>query len=143
MALATYDPLRVSVTFGGEDLTGFGPDTIIKVSRNEDGWSMQVGAGGDVARTRNQNRSGSAEITLMATSPSNDDLTAIAKSDETAGNGIGPFQVKDLNSKTLCSAQNAWVKKFPDMERAKETGVCVWVLDLDRVNMNIGGAADA
>ena len=138
--MATYDPLRVVVTFGGITITGFGPDTFVKVSRDEDAFTKQVGAGGDVTRTRNQNRSGSVEITLQATSPSNDELTAIAKADEVGGIGIAPFQVKDLNSTTLCGAQNAWVKKMPDMERAKETGVAVWVLDCDKINMNIGGA---
>ena len=139
MATATYDPLRVVVTFGSITVTGYGPDTFVKVARNEATFTTQVGSGGDVTRTRNQNKTGTITLTLQATSPSNDQLTAVAKLDEDSGTGIGPAQVKDLNSNTLCSGQNAWIEKWPDVERAKESGVCEWVIAVDKLNMNVGG----
>lgn len=140
MGVKTYDPERVVLTFGSITVKGFGPDTFVKAARTEATFTTQVGCGGDVARTRNQNKTGTVEITLMATSQSNDQLTAVALLDEQNGSGIGAFQVKDLNSLTLCSGENAWIEKWPDMERAKETGVATWVLAIEKLNMAIGGA---
>lgn len=143
MAASTYDPELVVITFGSITATMFGPDTFCKVSRDEDTFTKQVGSDGKVVRSRNRNRSGTIEITLQALSPTNDLLSAMHKLDEESGTGVAPFQVKDLNTTTLCSAQNAWVKKPPDMERAKETGVCVWVLDADVINFFVGGEVQA
>lgn len=140
MAVKTYDPERVVVTFGSLTIKGFGPDTFVKATRLEDTFTTQTGCGGDVARSRNQNKTGEVELTLMATSDSNNALSAVAKLDEDSGTGIGPFMVKDLNSLTLCSGENAWVKKWPDMERAKESGVATWILSVEKLNMTIGGA---
>lgn len=135
----TYDPLRNVITCGSLTISGYGPDSFIKITRSSPIFTTQVGAGGDVARSRSQDKTATIEITIMQTSPSNDQLSALAKADEIDGSGIFPFQMKDLNSTTVCSAQSAWVESWPDMERAKETGVCVWKLAAAKMNTFIGG----
>lgn len=138
--LGTYDPSRVIIAVGSVIVTGFGPDGFIKVARNEDGVMLQMGAGGDGAITINQNKSGTIDLTLMQTSPSNLLLSAILRLMEGAGKGVVPFQVKDVLDKgTLCSAQSCWVKKWPDMERAKELGVVTWPLESNQIEFFIGG----
>lgn len=135
----TYDPERVVVSLGSLNITGFGPDTMIKVTPSGDLYTVQEGASGDVARSRNASSTAEIEITLMATSQSNDLLSTIANNDRYFGTGIAPLQIKDLNSNSLLSAKSAWIKKWPDWERAKETGVHTWVLTMTKVNWRVGG----
>ena len=140
MPFGTYDPEKVDVVFNGTPIDGFGAGTFIKVSRNEDGWTFQPSNSGGGARSRNPNRSGTIEFTLHTASPANGYLSAYAVADELSGSGVGEFYVTDRSSlATECSAQNAWIKKFPDWEKAKETGEVTWVLEADDINMAFGG----
>lgn len=135
----TYDPALVNVSFSGLPLTGFAPDSFLKVSRNEDGFALTVGAGGEAARSQSRNRSGEVTITLMATSQANDLLSAIANADELAGTGVGTLFIKELNGTTLVMAESAWVKKMPDMERGKEITEVEWVFTCADLSMFLGG----
>ena len=75
--LETYDPKKVAITFAPANSAAVpinsvvAPDTFISVSRDEDSFFKTVGADGTVARTRNANRSGTIEITLMQNSEVN------------------------------------------------------------------------
>ena len=40
---ASYDPKKVSVIINGKEITGFGTDSVISVTRNEDIVTTQVG----------------------------------------------------------------------------------------------------
>lgn len=143
MAIATYDPRKVSVSFNGQIIDGFGPDSFIKVSRDEDGWSYQPSNSGGGARSRNPNKAGSIEVTLLNKSAANAILSAFAQADELTGEGVGEFLVKDRSTEgALCSARNAWIKKIPDWERAKEVGVTTWVIGTDEVNVLHDGLLD-
>lgn len=135
----TYDPALVIPTFAGNLLTGFGPDTFIKVERNEDGFTLAVGAGGEAARAQSRNRSGTVTFTVLATSQTNDILSAIAAADELSGTGVAEFQLSEVNGTTLCHAANAWVKKLPSVERGKEVGTVEWVLECDSIEVFAGG----
>lgn len=139
MAFQTYDPQKVTVSVANITITGYATGSFVKVSRDEDAFVKTVGADGLVARTRNANRAGSIEVTLLQSSPSNDALSALALLDETSGTGVGAAQVKDVSGTSIASAQNAWVKKLPDMERGKELGEVTWVIDCDLLNVTVGG----
>ncbi len=140
--MKNYDPTKVTIVVAGNKIDGFAPDTFVSVKRDEDAYTKQVGAAGDVTRTRNANKGGTIEITLMQASPSNDVLSALAVLDELKGAGTGEAQVTDTTSSaTLAHAQNAWVKKFADLGRAKEAGTVEWVLDCDKIEMFVGGNA--
>lgn len=140
LTLGTYDPTEQDVVFNGIPIDGFAPGTFIKVSRNEDGWSFQPSNSGGGARSRNPNRSGRFEFTLLAASPSNGFLNAFAVADELSGQGVGEVYVRDRSSLACeCSAQNGWIVKFPDYERAKEMGEVTWVIECDDINMSHGG----
>lgn len=139
----TYDPGEHLCSFLGVPITAFGPDTFIEAARNEDGFSIQVGAGGEVARSRNRNRSGRVTFTLLATSPENDLLANLALVDEATGEGIGPLFIKDRLGTTLLHAQNAWIVKLPDVSRGKEAGTVAWMIDCDRLEMFVGGNVPA
>lgn len=135
----TYDPAKNLLSFLGNLIGGFGPDTYIAVSRNEQGFTFQAGAGGEGVRTQNRNRSGTVTVTLLASSSSNDILSAIAAADELAGTGVGALFLKELNGTTVVSAQNAWIQKRPDVQRAKEAGVVEWVFECEDLESFAGG----
>ncbi len=139
MPFATYDPAKVTLSMGGNNIVGFAPGTFVKCARNEDAYTLSVGADGLGARTRNANRSGTIEITLKADSPSNDLLSAQAALDELSGEGVGAALVKDGTGTTVASAENAWIKKLPDIERAKELGEVTWTFETDLLQLTVGG----
>lgn len=119
--------------------SGFGPDTFMKVTRNEEGFSLQMGVNGDGVRSKNNNQSGRVEFTVLQNSQANDILSALAAQDELAGTAIGPLFIKQANGTTRVSAQNAWIVKQPDIERAKEAGTVTWLFESDKLEMFNGG----
>ncbi len=134
-----YSPSEVTFSFNGTRIVGFMDGTFIDAEREEQGFTKHTGALGDVTRTRNLNRTGKVTLTLMAQSPSNDLLQAIATSDEQFGDGVGALMIKDLNSNMLCHASLAWIQKMPKVERAKESGSTVWVFECADLEINAGG----
>lgn len=137
--MQTYNPQKVSLAVLGNTISGFAAGSFIKVSRAEDGFMLTIGADGSGARTRNANRSGTFEITLLASSASNDVLSALAVEDELNADGVGPTLIKDASGTAFASAQNSWVKKIPDLERAKELGEVTWVIESDNIDVFVGG----
>lgn len=135
----TYDPAQVAIGFAPAQKSavnlnsGIAPDTFLTVARDEDSFTKTVGADGEVARTRNANRSGTIELTLMQNSEVNKLLMALALADEEAGGDvIGAITVYDPADPTgvfLMTALNCWIKKVPDIEYAKEYGTRTWVFD--------------
>lgn len=138
-ATRTYDPGEHLLSFLGIPLTAFGPDTFIAAARAEDGYSITVGAGGEVARSRNRNRTGRVTVTLLASSPENDLLMQAALADEATGEGIGPLFLKDRAGTSVLHAENAWIAKIPDMNRAKQLGTVEWPFDCAELEMFVGG----
>lgn len=139
MAIRTYDPAKHLISFAGNLLGSPGKDTFIKASRNEDGFMLQKGVAGEGTRTRNNNKSGTVEYTCLASSQTNDILSAIAAADELAGTGVGTLFMKESNGTSVLHALNAWIKKLPDTERAKEAGEVTWLFECDSLEIFQGG----
>ncbi len=135
----TYDPKQVACIFFGKILSGFADGTFVKVTRNEQTFNLKVGVDGEGARAKSNNKSGKIEFTLMQSSSSNDDLSAIAAADELSGEGVGAAVVKDASGTTLCAAATAWIQKPADADFGKEIGQRVWVIESDEIDMFIGG----
>lgn len=139
MATRTYNPSLVVVSFSGVPITGFAKGTFITVERNEDTYSLMVGAGGEASRKQSLNRSGKITLTLMATSQANDVLSAFAVSDELSGNAVLPFFMKEVNGTTLVAAQSAWIMKMPKVERADDISTVEWVFEAEAIEILAGG----
>jgi hypothetical protein len=135
----TYNPAFVVVSFGEVNVTGFMDGTFIEAERDEDAFTKHVGSTGDVTRTRNLNTSGKVTLTLVAASPTNDLLAVIHAADELLGLSYRPLQIKDLSGNMVCRSTQAWVMKPPKIERAKESGSCVWVFDCADLKIFAGG----
>ena len=133
--LKTYDPKNVAISWNGINInSGIAPDTFLTVSRDEDSFFKTVGADGVVARTRNANRAGTIELTLMQNSEVNKLLSAAALLDEESDSDVtSVFSVSDPSDPTgifLMTAKDCWVKKIPDIEYAKEYGTRTWMFDV-------------
>jgi len=139
MATRTYSPAEILCSFGGVPITSFGPDTFVEAERNEDGFTLVMGAGGEGARAQNLNRSGRVTFTLLMTSPENDQLSAIAAADEQSRNGVGALLIKDRLGTTFVHATDAWIMKLPKVTRAKGVEVCTWVLESPNLEVFCGG----
>lgn len=142
--MRSYDPRENTFIFGGQIIDGFGAGTFIKASYNEEGWSFQPSNSGSGTRSRNPNESGRVEVTLQYASPSNAVLTTFALADKKSGTGVAELMVKDRNTQSAkVTAENAWIIKIPDFERAKESGEITWIFESDALNIVHDGVIDA
>jgi len=130
--LTTYDPKDVRISWNTIDISkGLAPDTFITVSRSEDGFAPTVGADGTVARTRNANKMGTVEITLMQNSPVNNAIAALALLDENVGvDEISNITITDPSgSIDFVLATKCWVRKIADAELGADYGTRTWAFD--------------
>ena len=139
MAVRSYDPAQVSIIFAGIPIEGFADGTFLTVARNNQGFNMTVGSDGEGARAKSNDGGGTATVTLLQSSISNDALSAIANLDELSGDGVGPLMIKDGSGRTLVVAESAWVQKQPDAEFGREISNRVWVFESDNLIMFSGG----
>jgi hypothetical protein len=139
MAVKTYDPKRLMITFAGAAIEGFADGTFLTVERRNPSFNLMVGADGEGARARSNDNSGTITLSLIQTSKSNTLLSAFSALDEASGNGVAPFFVKDLNSDTLLVAATAWVSKPANAEFGKEISNREWTLETDNITLFNGG----
>lgn len=139
MAVRSYDPKEVSVIVGSQPIGGFGDGDMVTITRNEDAWSMIVGATGETTRSKNANKSGTFTITLLASSESNDYLSELQLADELSGTATFSVYVKDNFGRSLYSAATAWIKKQADGSFGKESGTREWTIETDELIMFAGG----
>lgn len=138
--MAQYDPARVSLNWNGIRIYGFAPDTFVSVERDEDSFSKEVGAAGDVVRIQSQNRGGKITFTLQAQSPVNDLLSAAQNADQESGDVVGPAMLKDNNGTSLAEADESWLLRPANMEYGTDGGTREWVLDCSELRMHSGGS---
>ena len=139
MAVKTYRASEVGASFGGANITGYGPDTFISIAYNNDFFTLAKGADGEGLRSSSEDLSARITITLMQGSSSNDIMSGFLQADINANVGGLPFLLKDNSGRMLFASASAWIVKFPDTERAKEAGSVQWVLETDRLQGFIGG----
>ncbi len=117
--IASYDPKKVNVNINGKIITGFSPDGVINVVRNEDIVTPTTGAKGDVTYNENANESGQVTLHLLGSSSSLPFLRSLAvKRKEirltiTDANDAGAVQFAEERCRII---------KPPDLAKAKEIG---------------------
>lgn len=135
-----YAPDQITINFGGVDLQGFADGTFIKAVRNQQSFKIKVGAAGAVTRIRSRDFTGMVTLTLQAISDSNDFLQAQLELDEQTGLGVKPLLVKDLNGLMMCTADKAWVRKVPDMERSDDGPNTEWEFECAKLVIHHGSS---
>lgn len=139
MKPALYDPTQVMAVVHGRPISGYAPGTFLEVERNEDSFTLMVGADGETARARTRNRSVRFRFTLMATSPSNDWLSERAALDERTGQGVGPTEVADNLGRTRVHATHTWVVKPAVASFGTEVGTREWEIEGADADVFVGG----
>lgn len=117
--VASYDPKKVNLVMNGKIITGFASDSMIKIARNEDTVTTQVGVKGDVAYNENANESGTITVTLMGTSSSLPYVRSLALKRKEVS-----VMIVDANDSASVNVaeERCRVIKLPDITRAKEIG---------------------
>jgi hypothetical protein len=106
MANKTYDAKSVSVIVDGVYLTDLG-ESMVEIEKDEDNFSVVVGAQGDTVRSKVNNNLGTITVTLQQTSPQ------IAYLDKLANSGaLVPISVISAGDpKETTSSTEAFIKK--------------------------------
>lgn len=144
MAQQTYDPAAVVVNVAGINLTQFAKGTFVEVEYDTDAFSDDVGAGGEVVRVKSSDQRGTIRVTLMAASPSNDELSALASLDRATGQGVGPALVKDGPTGTSKhSAENAWLRRVANKPYSTEADTVQWEIRCAKLKAAVGGTVEA
>lgn len=133
--LGNYSPKKVVATVAGIPIDGYADGTFITVEQSEDNFTLYKGAGGDMARAQNLDESGEVTFTLMATSITNAQLSALAKADRDSLTGVGTIIIKDLLGTTLVKGNAAWVKKNPTINFGKEVETREWVFTVAKLKI--------
>jgi hypothetical protein len=139
MATKTYDCKKVLCVVGGIPLSGFSDGDVVDIERNEDTFTLQVGADGESTRSKSNNRSGRFTFHLAQSSAANALLSALAKTDETSNNGAVAVMVKDASGGSVYQASQAWIVKPPTAAFKRESDVRDWVLETGDLEWFEGG----
>lgn len=123
--MVVYDSLNVNVNVNGRLVTGFGEDTMISCSRNEDRMIPYSGVKGDYAASINNNKSGTIQITLSMSSPMNAYLQDLAVNKQ-----FFPVSIYDVNDETAMRAggNDCMIQTEPANERGGELVDRTWTI---------------
>lgn len=137
--LKSYNAGEVSIIVGTRALSGLAEGTFVNIVRDEDAFTKQVGADGEVTRSKTNNKSGSIEITTQQGSDANDYLSGVHASDENSGSGVVPVTVIDKSGSTVAFSRESWVRKIADAGFGRDAGERTWILDCAQLEVTVGG----
>lgn len=138
-AVKTYDPKMVIVNFGALSISGYADGTFIRVARSGDAFAKRKGAAGDVERINRNQGDFEVTLTLLQTSSTNAELSAILAADQVTNAGVFPLSITDTLGETLFFAPQAWIRKDPDWEDGDDLNSREWTFDTGIVLSNIVG----
>lgn len=139
MALQTYDPKLVIITYGGFTVTGVADKKFIEIEVPDHGFEGYVGAHGDGGRVLKNNKKGKCKITLHQWSTSNDLFSSLLDVDLLSLTGAKDLAVEDVNGTSLFHAPGAYIMKRPTVGFSSESETREWELEfLDYSVFNIG-----
>lgn len=127
--LTSYSPKDVSVSFNGLAITGYAEDSFIRVRRNTDSLTEHVGAAGELALTKNADKTGEIEIELLQTSETHLALSALLSTYEFIEGApivVGELVINDPSGSAFVIAHNAYVKMTPEIELGSSQNSRIW-----------------
>jgi hypothetical protein len=125
----TYDPKDITVTVDGTLLSGFASDAKVSIEFDNEFFTTQVGIDGDdVIRSKNNNRTATATITLMQTSTSRDFLLGKLLKDEKDNSGNFAISINGGPDGESYSSEFAFIQKVPSAAWETESGTREFVI---------------
>jgi hypothetical protein len=139
--LKTYDASQVIIVVGPVIISEghLADGTFVSAEKNEEAFSLVVGAAGRGTRAKTNNESGRATFTLHQSSAKNLELTTLHKADKLSGDGVVPLLIADRSGTTLVTAGTAWVANDPTVEFARESTDREWIVETDELIFVTGG----
>ena len=134
-----YDPTRVIVTFGFLPLVSVAPGRFVTVRRDVPVWSKIHGTNGELKRIRSRPKSGTVEVVLKGTSPTNRALGILAKIDEENGNLFAPLAITDALNGGFFLSTEAYLEGYPEMSYGQQEGDITWRFICDDLDMTYPG----
>lgn len=128
-----YDPSGVTLIFGGALITGYAPDSIVKVEWNTPRFALLVGADGEAARSRSRNESARITVRVMPGSTGAMILEAAVIADKAGGAGVLPLLLTDLSTGRSHASEGAWVVNDPDIDYQQEVEPIEFMIETDRL----------
>ena len=131
-----YSPKDVVCSWNGIAIEGFAPDSFLRLQTTSPLITPVVGAGVQVALTRNADKTGTIEIELMQTSLSNQMLSAIqAKQDnmELEEDISSNFVIYDPSGSVLATGINAWLQELPQIELGRDQNSKTWIFGCEKL----------
>lgn len=112
----TFDPKKVTITYGGMVVTGFAEGTMVQCEKNEDNNTAHVGVLGEVSRAINADNTGKITFSLAGTSPW---ISIFAQ--KAAANELESCNVIDMNTHGInVGGSECWIVKAPNVNIGKE-----------------------
>ena len=140
MNLWTYSPEDVTITIGGfYGIEGVYDGSFVNVKKDLISHTATRTTDGIVARTKVVNSTYTIELTLMASSPSNDMLTRLWQLDELTSRGMFPLLIKDTRGTGYFFSTETWIEDVPALSYSNTIESYTWVLRSDRGMIHIGG----
>lgn len=136
-----YNLRDVKCIYGGALLSGYGDGDAIRIEYNADLFTLQVGADGEAARSKSNNRSARITIRCMVGSAANAILQAALTADQAANAGAAPLSIFDPATLTNHTARGAWVTRPPTKVYAADAQALEWVLETDELIGFVGAEA--
>lgn len=140
MATRTFNFKKCAISFKGVLITGFmDGEGVVSVVRDNDAFTRHTGADGETSRATNNDKGGTATITLKQDSASNDYLSQQLQLDELTDANTGVFSVVDASGRTVLNCPEAWVKKAADVTLGQTIAGREWTIDLAKLDVFVGG----
>ena len=129
-----YDPRKITVIIGGEEVYGWAEGSMVSVDLADDITSTTRGIDGrDKTVNINPMTDGTCTITLQATSPFNKTLYLWAQAYKLGASAtiapIAPFSLRDPSG--IAIETTCWLQQAPSNAMGQEVGELQWTLHLD------------
>lgn len=132
--LRDFVPESVSINWGTLTLRGFAADTFVTVARSVANTTAQVGADGSVGITKNADRTGTIEVTLMQNSESHRFLSAIQAAqdadDELYRAGM---TISDPSGGMICKMFNVHIQTPPEVSLGGDQNPKTWMFYAEQI----------
>lgn len=140
--VSTFSADEVSLSIAGLTIdSGFADGEFVSIEPAADDFADKVGADGEVARSKTNDRRATVKIKLLQTSEGNDKLSALRLIDinNPNGAGVGAFMLRDRSGRLVATAPKAWVMKPPTPSRGREIAEMEWTLRVGHLDLFVGG----
>ncbi len=136
-ALPVYSAREVQVSWGFT-FDGFSGDNIVSLAYNTDLTMETVSADGKLATSVTPDRTGTVTVELMATSETNQALSAILAAQnnglDTADIFKADFTISDPSGSVIALARQAYLKTAPEIGIGVEVGTFEWVFYSEKID---------